>query len=298
MGEIAELAPEQARDLLPAWLTAHVDCPTSEASGRIEQALYRVIETIPGEDLREALRLFGSLGSSYGVQPAHSAARKIGRAFMSAVIRDENVEGAHQLRNVVGRPQLWICNHLSYIDTQITDTLLARHNVPDLDDLLVIAGPKVYNEPFRRFAALAFNTLKTPQSTQLASNEAPLSPREVARHSIEGMQTASRWHGPVLLYPEGTRSPSGQLGSFVRAAGRYTRRPGLTIVPMAVLGTHQFFNRDERMRPGPVSIHIGVPFEAGDAGSAKLAGLEEAWRRVRALLPVGYRPCPDTPPCL
>ena len=42
---------------------------------------------------------------------------------MAACIRGSGVEGADHLRAVAGRPQVWIGNHRSYVDTQVTDGL-------------------------------------------------------------------------------------------------------------------------------------------------------------------------------
>ena len=131
------------------------------------------------------------------------------------------------------------------------------------------------------------NTLKTPQSSTLETNEAPLSPRELAKLAISCVQTSERWRteeGPVLVYPDGTRTRSGRLGPFLKAVSRYVRAaPELLIVPVCVVGTDRLFPMDERLYPQPVQLLIGEPFPAADAGRGKTAVLQEARARLIAL---------------
>ncbi|MBK7761502.1 MAG: hypothetical protein IPI35_34900 [Deltaproteobacteria bacterium] len=73
-----------------------------------------------------------------------------------------------------------------------------------------------------------------------------LEPFEVAALALGALREAEAWRasrGPVVLYPEGTRSRDGQLGPFLPAAARYLRGAAW-VVPVVVRGTDALFGRD------------------------------------------------------
>ena len=290
---LASLEPAALRTLVPGFINSYFrDDP--DVADRAEARVREVVEQATDQDLAETLAIFGRAGDAYRPHEAAPVLRRISRAYIPVPCGDAQAQGIEHLESVRGRNQLWICNHLSYVDTQVTDALTAKAGCDVIDDVLVVAGPKVYTEPFRRLAAVALNTLMTAQSSQLSTNASGLSAREIAEIAVTSMKQAATWRaerGPVLLYPEGTRSRSGRLGSFLRAAGRWTRGAEV-IVPVAITGSENLFAYDERMRPADVSLTFGEPFPTP---KGKTAPLEAAWERVAALLPEAYRPAPDTP---
>jgi 1-acyl-sn-glycerol-3-phosphate acyltransferase len=293
------LSPEQARPLVPAWLTEKVTGNTATTAG-VRVALSALVEEMSDEEIAAGLAQLEQVGDGYEIFEANPFARRLSRAYLPPLIAGSELRGGERLARLAGQPQVWVGNHLSYVDTQATDALLASEGLAEaVDRMVVVAGPKVYSEPFRRLAAMGLNTLKTPQSTQLATNTAELSPREVAALAIQCVKRAEAWRaegGPVLIYPEGTRSRSGRMGPFLRAVARYVRAaPGLWVVPVALYGTERLFPTDERMYPGPIGLSIGEPFLATDAGREKTAALEEARRRLIEALPAPYRPAAGDP---
>ncbi len=243
---------------------------------------------------------FARAGQGFEVFEADPLARRICRQHLQDLTEGSQVEGLSQLASVSGRLQVWVCNHLSYSDTQVLDALLALHGVKAVDDLLVVAGPKVYTDPYRRLATIGLSTLKTPQSTAVASEGAMVSARELARITVETQQLAAKWRlerGPVLIYPEGSRSPDGRLQAFLRGVNRWLRKPeDLVVVPLGQGGPEHLFARDERMRPRQVTLRFGVPFTVGEVAKGRHGPLEEAWHRVAALVPPQNAPTPETEP--
>ena len=217
---------------------------------------------------------------------------------MPPLVRDAQVDGVDHLRAALRQgPCLLLANHLSYVDTQLSDVLLAAHGAADLADLLVVnAGPKVYDEAFRRLAATSLSTLKTAQSSQLGSNAAALSPREVGRIAIETIAAARALMGegrPVVLYAEGSRSRTGRLGSFLRPVSKYLRDPAVTVVPMAQWGSELVFPIDgDQLHPAAVGLRFGPAVAAG----APQERVEQAWHGINALLPPRYQAAVGTAP--
>lgn len=290
---LSSLEPTALRTLVPGFINSYFrDDP--EIATQAEAKVRAVVDAVSDAELADTLRLFREAGAAYQPYPAAPVLRAISRAYIPVPCGDAAAQGLHHLEAVRGRNQLWICNHLSYVDTQVTDALIAKGGCDVIDDVLVVAGPKVYTEPFRRLAAVALNTLMTAQSSQLQHNASGLSPREIASIAVTSMKQAATWRaerGPVLLYPEGSRSRSGRLGSFLRAAARYARGAEV-IVPVAITGSEDLFGYDERMRPARVTLTVGEPFEPAPG---KTAAIEEARLRIADLLPEPYKPDAETP---
>lgn len=290
MQSIAALPPEQLRTLLPPFLAASIEGDPESAKKAQESVRALLSETDDGA-IQRTLKTWSTLGEQgYKSYSALPLMRELSRSWMQHMLTPGTVEGAEHLASVRGQNQLWVCNHRSYIDTQATDALLSQAGWDYLaDDMLVVAGPKVYSAAFRRIAAAGLNTLLVAQSTQIGHNQAELTPRQVAEIAINTLKLSQAWRserGPVLLYPEGTRTRSGRLGPFLRASARYARHAEV-IVPMAIVGSDKLFGLDEKMRPCPVTLRIGQPFAPP---KGKTAWLEQAHAAVAALLPPENQP--------
>lgn len=69
----------------------------------------------------------------------------------------------------------------------------------------------------------------------------------------------------IILFPEGTRSPDGQLQSAKPGVGLLACRTGVPVVPARVFGSFKAFGKDGVVRPGtPVSVVYGKPIFPSD----------------------------------
>jgi 1-acyl-sn-glycerol-3-phosphate acyltransferase len=69
----------------------------------------------------------------------------------------------------------------------------------------------------------------------------------------------------VVLFPEGTRSRTGQLQPAKPGVGLMSCRTGVPVVPTRVLGSFEAFGRDQPLRIGtPISVVFGRPLLAQD----------------------------------
>ena len=207
---------------------------------------------------------------------------------MACLVRpDSSVQGLEHLQQAAALgPVLLLGNHRSYVDTQLTDLLIARQDPALADRLLAVAGPKVYADTFRRIAAIGLNTLKTAQSISVASEQALSSGREVARIAAQTVRQAEERMlagDAVLLYAEGTRSRDGRLGPFLRGASCYARLPGLRVLPVALQGSEQVYPIDSPvLHPARVRLSIAPAFLA--EGLDRDALLQRAHEELRRLL--------------
>jgi 1-acyl-sn-glycerol-3-phosphate acyltransferase len=75
----------------------------------------------------------------------------------------------------------------------------------------------------------------------------------------------------VLFFPEGTRSPSGELGAFKGGAFKLATQTHVSVVPIAVSGTRQLLVKGSwRFRSGRQEVRVRVlaplaPTEAAES---------------------------------
>lgn len=76
---------------------------------------------------------------------------------------------------------------------------------------------------------------------------------------------------PLLLFPEGTRSRTGEIGSFKPGAAALCKSRDVPCLPVAIVGAGEAMpygkNWPERGRP-PIFVTFGEPLRAGDDESA------------------------------
>jgi 1-acyl-sn-glycerol-3-phosphate acyltransferase len=102
----------------------------------------------------------------------------------------------------------------------------------------------------------------------------------------------------LLLFPEGTRSPAGELQRPRDGLALLALRTGAPILPVGLAGTERLWPRGSFPRPGGrVTVRVGEPFRladvlgeaARDRRTAKGLATEAIMRRIAALLPPAYR---------
>jgi len=90
----------------------------------------------------------------------------------------------------------------------------------------------------------------------------------------------------VLIFPEGTRSPDGEIHPFRKGFRMLAVRSQAIIVPVAIDGAYQSWPRSRRLpRPGRVRVHFGrgiLPEEYRDLDEAEFLQMVEA--KVRECL--------------
>lgn len=84
----------------------------------------------------------------------------------------------------------------------------------------------------------------------------------------------------VLIFPEGTRIPSGQIGKFSRGGAALAVNAGLPVLPIAHNAGEFWPKQGWRRTPGTIQVVIGPPMHAEGSGPRAIAELNErafAW---------------------
>lgn len=180
------------------------------------------------------------------------------------------VHGRERLAGVRS-PVLLVANHASHLDTPSILRALPR----PLRARVAVAAAADY---FFRTRALSV-------AMPLLLNAFPFSRAGAVRSSLEHCGDLADEGWSVLVYPEGTRSPSGRLQPFRSGIGLLATDLRLSVVPVGVAGTHALLPKG-RLRPrrGPVTVRFGAPLQPvpGQTCAEAASRLE---REVARLLP-------------
>ena len=138
---------------------------------------------------------------------------------------------------------VFVSNHLSYMDSPV---ILA--NIPVQFRFLAKSG--LFRIPLL--------------GTHLTSAGHIPVPRDNARAAVKTMTTAAQAIRDrsisLLIFPEGGRSPNGELADFKEGAAYIAIRAGVPIVPIALKGTREVLPFGSgHVRSGPVTMRIGDP---------------------------------------
>jgi 1-acyl-sn-glycerol-3-phosphate acyltransferase len=100
----------------------------------------------------------------------------------------------------------------------------------------------------------------------------------------------------LCIFPEGTRSRSGELGDPKAGVALLATRADVLILPVGISGTDRFLAPDQRLPRlrAPISLRVGRPFtlmldESVSRRSALEGAAEQIMRRIAALVDERHR---------
>ena len=141
-------------------------------------------------------------------------------------------------------------NHSSHLDSGAIIAALAGALGPSQARKLHLLGARDYffNNPLR---AWFFSTFL---------NVVPIEREETSLAGLRTIQTILQEGEPVLIFPEGTRSRTGELRSFKPGLGLIARELRVPIVPTHIDGTYRAFPAGRYLpRPGRLAVTFGKP---------------------------------------
>jgi 1-acyl-sn-glycerol-3-phosphate acyltransferase len=195
-----------------------------------------------------------------------TTARLVGPA-VSAVIGGPRVIGREHLDGI--EPPFLICpNHTSHLDVSTLRLALG----PRLRRRLAAAAADDYFFARRRFRSFIAAWLGGVAFR-----------RGVSPESIAGVERLLAGGWGVILFPEGTRSRTGELASFKPGVGLLATRTGVPVVPAHIEGLHAVLPPGHvRPRRGQVEVRFGEPLHAqpGEDARAFTTRLEAAVRSL------------------
>lgn len=145
------------------------------------------------------------------------------------------VEGEENVADLHGA-FIVVANHTSHLDAPIIFACLPSHLTKNL--ATGAAADYFYRKPaISKLTSLFFNTYPVDRRPRGKANSSVTAISFVPKR---GMSVRLLESGvPLLIFPEGTRSRSGQMGKFKPGTAALSIKLRVPIVPVAMVGNHQ-----------------------------------------------------------
>jgi 1-acyl-sn-glycerol-3-phosphate acyltransferase len=208
------------------------------------------------------LSLVSSLFDSSG-RVQHWFARTWSRMILKTLSIPVRTEGFEHLDT--SQPAVYAANHLSALDIPVLYATLPVK-------FRIMAKKELFRYPF-----LGWHLKR--------SGQIPIDPGD-PRASLRSLNKASESlrHGtPLMVFPEGGRSRSGQLRDFLGGAFYVALRAQRPIVPIALVGPYECVPMNSfHVRPGTVELIVGEPISTVGMKARDMDKLAQRTREVIA----------------
>jgi 1-acyl-sn-glycerol-3-phosphate acyltransferase len=92
---------------------------------------------------------------------------------------------------------------------------------------------------------------------------------------------AIRHGNSLVIFPEGGRSPDGQLHAFMGGAFYAAVKAQVDVVPIALVGTYEILKMNTwHIKPGPVHMLVGQPIRTAGLSTRDIAKITEQGRKA------------------
>lgn len=81
----------------------------------------------------------------------------------------------------------------------------------------------------------------------------------------------------ILIFPEGTRMPVAEMGSYTRSAADIAKQADVVLVPVAHNAGYFYENKSWIKKPGKVTVVIGEPITLGDKTTKAVMQTIQQW---------------------
>lgn len=162
-----------------------------------------------------------------------------GKACINSLFLPRKLYG---LENIPNGPVIFAANHSSVLDIQfLIGYLPKRFNF--------IAKAELFKIPL--FASIIKN-----YGTYYLDRHDPVKAHKTMELIANNLKASG---GAIVIFPEGTRSPNGELLPFKRGAVKVSLETQVPILPVAIKGCANVLPKKAFLaKPRPISLHIGT----------------------------------------
>lgn len=188
------------------------------------------------------LAMLVSIGSRRRDEIYNFFCRKSAWVIVKGIGIKVRVEGRENVPR--DEPLIFICNHQSHFDIKLAFAFIPRN-------FCFVAKEEITRIPIVGGYMKTAGHIGIPREEDRRAYVALL---EIAKMAKEGKS--------LLIFPEGTRSPDGRLGSFKRGVAHIILRAGRRVVPMAIMGSREFLPKGSRLcnpEHREITIRFGRP---------------------------------------
>jgi 1-acyl-sn-glycerol-3-phosphate acyltransferase len=167
-------------------------------------------------------------------------ARLWSRMILWTVGAKVQVEGLDRID--ISKPQVYVVNHLSAFDIPVLYSYLPFQ-------FRILAKKELFRYPF-----MGWHLRRSGQIPVVLEN-----PKASVR-SLNLAVAAIRKGNSLVIFPEGGRSPNGQLQSFMGGAFYAAVKAQVDVIPIVLVGTYEMLKMNSfHIKPGLVQMVVGSP---------------------------------------
>ena len=214
--------------------------------------------------------IFGALAVPLALLPGGAESfRRLSRGWSGLILRASrvSVRVLHPERLAGGGRFVIASNHASFYDVPVLFTALPM-------PVRFLAKRTLFRVPFLGWSMAAAGFIPVDRGD--------------SSHGREVLDTAlSRMEGgrSLVVFPEQTRTRTGELSRFKSGAAVFAIKAGLPILPIGIAGTYRVHRRgDFRVTPGPVVVAVGMPIDVAGRSTRDRAAVTDRLREAIASL--------------
>ncbi len=163
----------------------------------------------------------------------------------------------------LNRAQIFVANHQSYFDIFALDGFLPVQ-------LRWMSKASIFNIPLVGWAMRAADCISVERGDKKKSYQAFLA-------SVEKLKSGKS----VVIFPEGTRSETGEIGEFKKGGHLLSARSKVPLTPATIIGSREIIKKGSgTIHPRPVKIIISPPIEWDPKKSNKGENVLEEIRQI------------------
>ncbi|HEY2363031.1 MAG TPA: lysophospholipid acyltransferase family protein [Candidatus Angelobacter sp.] len=200
--------------------------------------------------------LFDSTG-----ERQQNVARLWSRMILGTVGAKVQVEGLDRIDT--SKPQVYVVNHLSAFDIPVLYSYLPFQ-------FRILAKKELFRYPF-----MGWHLRRSGQIPVVLEN-----PKASVR-SLNLAVASIRKGNSLVIFPEGGRSPSGQLQPFMGGAFYAAVKAQVDVVPIVLIGTYEMLKMNSfHIKAGSVQMVVGSPISTVGMSTRDIAKITEQARIV------------------
>jgi 1-acyl-sn-glycerol-3-phosphate acyltransferase len=205
---------------------------------------------------------------------ANGAARLWARVWLWAAGVRYAVSGLERLEP--GKRYVFVSNHQSALDIPLLYFILPYY-------LSFISKKELLMVPVLGWGMAAIGHISIDRANARRAHQS------IGR-AVEKLR---KEHRCLVVFPEGTRSPDGQLGTFKSGSFALAIEAGVELVPVVIDGSRRVLPKSSLVvRPGTVRVTVGEPIGVEGLVRSDKAALAQRVREVIATMLDGCRVAP------
>ncbi len=204
----------------------------------------------------------------------HGFAHVWAKTILATLGSNPNVEGLEKID--LSKPQVYVVNHLSALDIPVLYASLPFQ-------FRILAKKELFFYPF-----MGWHLKRSGQIPVVLEN-----PKASVR-SINLAVASLKQGNSLVIFPEGGRSPDGQLHPFMGGAFYAAIKAQANVIPMALVGTYEMLKMNTwHIKPTQLHLLVGDPIPTTGMTSRDLGRLTQRAQDVIARLYYSHSAVPD-----